>query len=158
MDNIHEAVDSRSPESLKNLSIASTAAGMSFSNAGLGIAHSLAHSVGGKYDVLHGLVHPVLLPEVMRFNLPANIEKMACIGREVISTRYKSDEMQAQKGIEHLQKMFGDFGVTRQLRDLLPEDCDLEHICRMALPDACTLTNPREAGCYELMGICEAAW
>lgn len=158
MDNIHEAVDSRSPEALRNLSIASTAAGMSFSNAGLGIAHSLAHSVGGRFDVLHGLVHPVLLPEVMLFNLTSSLEKMACIGRQVIPSRYKSDEMQARKAIDHLQRMFEDFGVIRHLRDLLPDNCDLESICRMALPDVCTMTNPREAGCKDLMGICEAAW
>jgi alcohol dehydrogenase len=158
MDNIQEAVDTRSPEALKNLSIASTAAGMSFSNAGLGIAHSLAHSIGGRFDVLHGLVHPVLLPTVMRFNLPSSMAKLACIGRQVIPARYKSDEMQALKAIEHLQDLFERLGVTRRLGQILPDNSELEQICRMALPDACTLTNPREAECTDLMNICEAAW
>ncbi|MCJ2165311.1 MULTISPECIES: iron-containing alcohol dehydrogenase [unclassified Pseudodesulfovibrio] len=158
MDNIHEAVNSRSPEALKNLSIASTAAGMAFSNAGLGIAHSLAHSIGGRFDVLHGLVHPVLLPTVMRFNLPSKLEKLARVGFELTGVRYKSDEMQALKGIEHLEKLFEDLEATRRLRDLLPDNGELERLCRKALPDACTLTNPREADCGDLMKICEAAW
>jgi alcohol dehydrogenase len=158
MDNIHEAVNSRSPEALKNLSIASTAAGMAFSNAGLGIAHSLAHSIGGRFDVLHGLVHPVLLPTVMRFNLPSKLEKLARVGFELTGVQYKSDEMQALKGIEHLEKLFEDLEATRRLRDLLPDNGELERLCRKALPDACTLTNPREADCGDLMKICEAAW
>lgn len=61
MDNLMPAVERRDPAALERLSIASTEAGMSFSNAGLGIGHSLAHSLGGMFDVMHGLVHPVLL-------------------------------------------------------------------------------------------------
>ena len=158
MDNIHEAVNLRSPEALKNLSIASTAAGMAFSNAGLGIAHSLAHSIGGRFDVLHGLVHPILLPTVMRFNLPSKLEKLARVGFELTGVQYKSDEMQALKGIEHLERLFENLEATRRLRDLLPDNGELERLCRKALPDACTLTNPREADCGDLMKICEAAW
>jgi len=158
MDNIHEAVDSRSPEALKNLSIASTAAGMSFSNAGLGIAHSLAHSIGGRFDVLHGMVHPVLLPSVMRFNLVSRPEKLATVGFQLTGVKCRSKEEQALRGIEYLEQLFVELGETRRLHDLLPDDSELELLCSKALPDACTLTNPREADCNDLMEICEAAW
>ncbi|WP_419787056.1 iron-containing alcohol dehydrogenase [Pseudodesulfovibrio sp.] len=158
MENIREAVDSRSPEALKNLSIASTAAGMAFSNAGLGIAHSLAHSIGGRFDVLHGLVHPVLLPTVMRFNLTAKPEKLARVGLQITGKEYKTQEEQALKGIEYLERLFQELGAARRLNDILPDDSELELLCNKALPDACTLTNPRETNCQDLMNICEAAW
>ncbi|NMC49682.1 MAG: iron-containing alcohol dehydrogenase [Desulfovibrio sp.] len=103
LENLQTALETRDPDALEKLSIASTAAGMSFSNAGLGIGHSLAHSLGGRYDVLHGLVHPILLPVIMKFNAVACRRKMA-------------------------------------------------------VPDACTLTNPRPVDWTDLLGICEAAW
>ncbi|MDR3640544.1 MAG: iron-containing alcohol dehydrogenase [Humidesulfovibrio sp.] len=158
INNIQEAVEARSPEALTNLSIASTAAGMSFSNAGLGIGHSLAHSIGGRFDVQHGLVHPILLPVVMSYNLPSCREKMARIGSCILGPRFCSEEMLAQKGIEHLQRMFENFGVAMHLRDILHDDSQLEQICRMAVPDACTLTNPRDTGWQDLLTICEEAW
>ena len=158
MDNIRDAVESRSPEALKNLSIASTEAGMAFSNAGLGIAHSLAHSIGGRFDILHGLVHPVLLPSVMRFNLMSRPEKMAEVGLQVTGKEFKSKEKQALCGIEALEQLFQDLGATRRLSDFLPDDSELDLLCHKALPDACTLTNPREADCRDLISICEAAW
>ncbi|MGE4424494.1 MAG: iron-containing alcohol dehydrogenase [Pseudodesulfovibrio sp.] len=158
MENIREAVDSKSPEALKNLSIASTAAGMAFSNAGLGIAHSLAHSIGGRFDVLHGMVHPVLLPSVMRFNLMSRPKKLARVGFQITGIQCKSEEKQAMKGIEYLEQLFLELGATCRLNDILPDDSELELLCHKALPDACTLTNPREATCEDLMSICEAAW
>ncbi|WP_319581930.1 iron-containing alcohol dehydrogenase [uncultured Pseudodesulfovibrio sp.] len=158
MENIREAVDSKSPEALKNLSIASTAAGMAFSNAGLGIAHSLAHSIGGRFDVLHGMVHPVLLPSVMRFNLMSRPQKLANVGFQITGVQCRSEEKQAMLGIEYLEKLFLELGATCRLNDILPDDSELELLCHKALPDACTLTNPREASCEDLMSICEAAW
>ena len=97
---LRPAIEDRSIEALENLSIAATAAGMSFSNAGLGVGHSLAHSLGGRFDVLHGLVHPILLPAVMRFNLPTSLEKLANIGRIVCGPRMCSAEVIAQEGGE----------------------------------------------------------
>lgn len=158
LDNINEAVESRSLHALEQLSIASTAAGMSFSNAGLGIGHSLAHSIGGRYDVLHGLVHPILLPVVMRFNLPASEKKMACIGKEVLGPRICSERCLGEKGIDALHELFVRLGVTTRLRDILPTNSDMEAICRMAERDTCTITNPRQASWQDLLRICEEAW
>lgn len=74
IDNIHDAVHRKCPEALKQLSIASSAVGMSFSNAGLGIGHSLAHSIGGRYDAPWACA-PYFRPAIMRFNQPVMQEK-----------------------------------------------------------------------------------
>jgi alcohol dehydrogenase len=156
--NLRPALEDRSIEALENLSIAATAAGMSFSNAGLGVGHSLAHSLGGMFDVLHGLVHPILLPHVMRFNLPANVDKLATIGRIVCGPRMCSSQYIAQAGISWLERFFADFGVSVRLRDILPDRDCLETIAKAAVNDACTLTNPRPATWESLLGVCQEAW
>ena len=156
--NLAPALTDRSIEALENLSIAATSAGMSFSNAGLGIGHSLAHSLGGMFDVLHGLVHPVLLPPVMRYNMPACVDKMANIGRIVCGPRMCSNEYIAQAGISWLERFFADLDVPVRLRDILPERGCLETIAKTAVNDACTLTNPRPASWESLLGVCQEAW
>ncbi|HCG04214.1 MAG TPA: alcohol dehydrogenase [Desulfovibrio sp.] len=158
MANLMPAVERRDPQAMEQLSIASTAAGMSFSNAGLGIGHSLAHSLGGMFDVLHGLVHPVLLPHVMRYNLPVSTDRLAAIGRIVVGPRVASAESIARAGIERLEEFFAGFGVPVRLGQLLPDRSALETIARTAVNDACTLTNPRAVTWQDLLAICEEAW
>ncbi len=158
IDNIKPAVMDRDLKALEKLSIASTSAGMAFSNAGLGILHGLAHSLGGIYDVLHGLVHPTLLPEVMRFNLPACPKRMGTIGRIVEGNRVCSDEKAALFGIEKLERLFDDLGVNTRLRELVPDQSKLKTICQVATLDACHVTNPRYASWEDLLSICEKAW
>jgi alcohol dehydrogenase len=69
LDNLKPALKTRDPLAMENLSMAAVAAGMSFSNASLGACHAIAHSLGGFFDTTHGMVHPVLLPAVMSYNL-----------------------------------------------------------------------------------------
>lgn len=158
LPNLRRALADGSIEALEQLSIASTAAGMSFSNAGLGAGHALAHSLGGRFDVLHGLVHPVLLPEVMKFNTPACPEKMGTIGRSILGRPDCPDEIAASEGIARLQELFAELEVPVRLRDILPDKSSLEQIAGAAVGDACNLTNPRKAGKEEFLAICESAW
>lgn len=158
MRHLKPALDTRSMYHLEQLSIAGTAAGMSFSNAGLGIGHALAHSLGGIYDVLHGLVHPILLPGVLRYNFPACKEKMGHIGKLIMGPRICSDERLALESIDKLKDIFAEMGVPVRLREILGDDSMLEPICRAAVKDACMLTNPRGADWKDLLKICEEAW
>ncbi len=155
---LHRALPDRSLDDLEQLSIASTAAAMAFSNASLGAEHALAHSLGGMFDVLHGLVHPVLLPAVMRFNLPACTEKMAAIGEIFLGRRRRSSKSTAAAGIDKLEDYCQSLGVPTKLHDILPEREKLPDLCRMAVQDVCLLTNPRPATWEDLLQICERAW
>ncbi len=148
----------RSLASLEKLSSAGTFAGMAFSNASLGLDHALAHSLGGKLDVAHGLIHPVLLPHVMRFNLPACVDKMAAVGEIILGTRKFSAESTAHGGIERLETFFGDLKISTRLRDLVPDSDLLPQICEMAVYDSCLVTNPREATVEDMIDICKACW
>ena len=131
---------------------------MAFSNASLGLDHALAHSLGGKLDLAHGLIHSVLLPPVMRFNLPVCVDKMADIGEIVLGRRRGSAEATAREGIERLETFFDDLESVTRLRDIVSDPGVFPQICDMAAYDACLITNPREATVEDMVGICEACW
>jgi alcohol dehydrogenase len=152
------ALEERSMTALEKLSSASTSAAMAFSNASLGLDHALAHSLGGKLDVAHGLIHPVLLPPVMRFNLPTCMEKVADIGEIVLGRRKRSAEATAREGIARLEVFFADLGISTRLRDIVTTSDALPQVCEMATYDACLITNPRKATAQDMMNICEASW
>ncbi|WP_045218126.1 iron-containing alcohol dehydrogenase [Desulfonatronum thioautotrophicum] len=156
--NLQPAILNRTPQVMEQLSIASTAAGMSFSNAGLGIGHALAHSLGGIFDTLHGLVHPIVLPVVMRYNLPVCREKMCTIGRIIQGSPGGCTLDHGEEGIIRLEELFAKLEVPNRMRDIVPDSGKLEQICRMAVHDACMLTNPRKADWEDLLHICQEAW
>lgn len=152
------ALETKAIDALEQLSIAGASAGMAFSNASLGMDHALAHSLGGMLDVVHGLIHPVLLPHVLRFNLPACPGKVADIGEIVLGKRYSSDEKTALAGIERLEAFSHELNVSTRLRDIVSDRDSLPQVCRMAANDSCLLTNPRPATWEEMLQLCEDAW
>ena len=147
-------------EALEQLSIASVSASIAFSNAGLGAEHALAHSLGGHFDMAHGSVHPILLPTVMRFNLDSCVDKMADIGRIILGGQRGSDRDTALAGIDNLVEFYSSFKIPMRLRDEVGESGHdvLEPIARMAINDACMLTNPRPVSGRQMMEICEEVW
>ncbi len=152
------ALEGRRMAALDNLSSACTCAAMAFSNASLGLDHALAHSLGGKLDLAHGLIHPILLPAVMRFNLPVCVDKMADIGEIVLGQRTGDAEATAQAGIARLEAFFADLNISTRLRDIVRDDAVLPPICKMATQDACLLTNPREATVDDMVDLCKTCW
>ena len=158
LDNLRPALATRDPQTLEYLSIAATAAGMSFSNASLGACHAIAHSLGGFFDTTHGMVHPVLLPAVMKYNLPACEAKMATIGEIVLKKRLSSSRQTAEGGIARLHEIFEELGTATHFREIVNDRSAFPQICEMATKDACLLTNPRPATAEELLAICEEVW
>ena len=154
------AVASRSLEALEQLSIASVSASMAFSNASLGAEHALAHSLGGQFDMQHGVIHPILLPSFMRFNLPFNAKKRPELCRVILGRRESSDENTAQAGIKKLEDFFASFNVPLRLGEIIPrqEQATLAGISRMAVQDACNLTNAKPATWEEFLQIIEEVW
>lgn len=152
------AVRERRPEDLGNLSRASLHAGMAFSNSLLGIVHALAHPIGGLYNANHGSVNAVLLPEVLRFDIPVVTEKLPdlawALGHHVDEDSNRAAEM-AQETIEALL----DAGCApRSLRSLGVRREDLPDLAEKATKDVCILTSPREADADDLLKILEKAF
>ncbi len=152
------AVRERSPEDLENLARASLHAGMAFSNSLLGIVHALAHPIGGLYDTSHGSVNAVLLPEVIRYDLPAVEEKLPELAWG-LGYRTGGDTKAAGETVqEAIEEMLTRTGAPRSLRGLGIAREDLHLLARHALNDACILTSPRPADEEELVSILEKAY
>ncbi|MBP9943302.1 MAG: iron-containing alcohol dehydrogenase [Desulfomicrobium sp.] len=158
LHNLKPALKTRDPLAMENLSMAAVCAGMSFSNASLGACHAIAHSLGGFFDTTHGMVHPVLLPAVMSYNLPACEAKMATIGEIVLGRRLSSSEQTARGGIERLKEIFLELNAPVHFREIVDDQTAFPQICEMATKDACLLTNPRPATAEQLLAICQEVW
>lgn len=136
----------------ENMSLASTMAGMSFANSGLGAAHALSHPLGAKFGVSHGVACGILLPYVMEFNLKICEEKYArvalALGREkngTMAVEAVRNLLQKMKMPEHLS----DVGVERNCIPGMAEDAK----------DAASLKgNPRLATKKELIDILNSAY
>ncbi len=152
------ALENDSVDHLEKLSMAGTSAAMAFSNASLGLDHALAHSLGGMLDAVHGTIHPILLPQVMRYNLCESTDKTAEIGRVILGRSLESPEATALAGIEKLETYFRSLGVSTRLRDIVPDRSVLPRICQMATFDSCLLSNPRSAGVEDMLQICNGVW
>ncbi len=156
--NLPIALETGSLDSLEQLSIASTSAGMAFSNASLGLEHALAHSLGGKLDLVHGRIHSVMLPPVLHYNLPCCVEKLSDIGENIMGRRLSDSESTAMAAIEEFEKLFRTLGVPTRLREIVSDRSTIPQVCKMAVNDACLLSTPRSVTCKEMVDICEKAW
>ncbi len=156
-----EALDSHSLASLEKLSVAAVSASIAFSNASLGAEHALAHALGGHFDMAHGSVHPILLPAIMRYNLDFSQDKMARLGKVILQQKdIEATTTTAINGIVKLENFFNSLEINTKLGKEVGEESRhlLEPICRMAVNDACALTNPRATSWHELLSICEEVW
>ena len=132
---------------------ASCLAGMAFNNAGLGINHSMAHTLGGHFHIPHGRANGILLPYVMSFNagcrdqLTPTANRYARIARccwlEGASMRQSAfNVIRTTKQLVHQLKIptsIAEAGVSRE--DFMGA---LDEMVEAALNDSCTPTNPRQ--------------
>ncbi|SNY36598.1 Alcohol dehydrogenase, class IV [Orenia metallireducens] len=120
---------------------ASTMAGMAFSNASLGIVHSLAHKIGGELHVTHGLANAILLPYVIEFNYEAAKEKF-----EIVEKALGVDSLaDAVRDLNKKLDIVPSFNAIDWL-DYTEKDFEniLDRMSKNAHQDPCTLTNPQE--------------
>jgi alcohol dehydrogenase class IV len=158
MKHIRPALEHRRLEDLEQLAIAGTSSGMAFTNASVGLGHALAHALGGMHDVVHGTAHSLLLPSVMRYNLPVCEAKIARMGEVITGKRLKTDEATALAGIEALEKLREEIGIPGRLREILPERTMLPQASHNAVKDICLLTNPRPADWKDILNIYYEMW
>ncbi|MFB9051575.1 iron-containing alcohol dehydrogenase [Formosa undariae] len=133
-------------------------AGQSFSNAGLGFVHSLAHQLGGMYDMPHGVANAILLPHVERFNIPACTHKLKKVARAMgVEVNDKNDLEGANAAIKAIEKLSKAVGIPSGLRELGVKEADFEIMAQHALEDVCTGGNPREVNLEDAMAIYKSA-
>ena len=133
------------PKGREDMALGQYIAGMGFSNVGLGIAHSMAHTLGAVYDTPHGVACAMMLPIVMEFNQKYTGEKYREIAR-VMGVK-GVDEMSVDEyrkaAIDAVRQLSVDVGIPTVLEALKEED--LPFLAESAYNDACAPGNPREA-------------
>ncbi|MEJ2700361.1 MAG: iron-containing alcohol dehydrogenase, partial [Desulfuromonadales bacterium] len=124
-----------------------------------GIVHALAHPIGGYYDANHGSVNAVLLPEVIRYDLPVVTEKLPEIAYGLGHPVAVGDGRGAAESVqETVETLLDASGAPRSLRSLGVSREDLPDLARNALKDVCIVTSPRQADEGDLLRILERAW
>lgn len=139
--------------------LASTYAGLAFSNAILGAVHAMAHSLGGLLDLPHGLCNAILLDHVVAYNFDAEPEKYRklanALGGSVTADMPIAEARDAT--LEAFRGLKSAAGVTDNLHELGMTTGDLPLLAKNALADACMLTNPKLPTAEEVMELYEEA-
>ena len=110
-------------EARKNMLYASYLAGTAFTKSYVGYVHAVAHTLGGKYGVAHGLANAILLPRVLRAYGDKITKKLAQLAKEVgLVKEYMNNEEAAEFLISYIEGMNSRMGIPNKLDVLLKED------------------------------------
>nr|WP_315103425.1 lactaldehyde reductase [uncultured Catonella sp.] len=128
--------------------------GMGFSNCGLGIVHSMAHSLGAVYDTPHGVANAILLPTVMEYNAEATGEKLrdVAIAMGVEGVEKMSKEEYRKAAVDAVKKLSQDVGIPADLKAIVKPE-DLDFLTQSAMDDACRPGNPKEPTFEDIKGL-----
>ena len=148
-------------EARDNMHNAQCLAGMAFSNALLGIVHSMAHKTGAAYSgghIVHGCANAMYLPKVIRYNAknPEAVERYAQIARFIGLKGQSNDEL-VDALIKELRAMNKSLEIPDGIKDyeggIIDEKEFLEklpEVAKNAIGDACTGSNPRQPNQEEM--------
>ena len=140
-------------EGREGMALGEYIAGMGFSNVGLGIAHSMAHTLGAVYDTPHGVACAMMLPIVMEYNADCTGEKYREIARAmgVKGVDDMSVEEYRKAAIDAVAQLSVDVGIPTKL-EAIKED-DLDFLAESAHADACAPGNPKDASVENLKAL-----
>ena len=140
-------------EGREGMALGEYIAGMGFSNVGLGIAHSMAHTLGAVYDTPHGVACAMMLPIVMEYNADCTGEKYREIARAmgVKGVDDMSVEEYRKAAIDAVAQLSVDVGIPTKL-EAIKED-DLDFLAESAHADACAPGNPKDASVEDLKAL-----
>ena len=147
-------------------------AGMAFSNALLGIVHSMAHKTGAAFadygaHIIHGAANAMYLPKVIAFNAKDETAKKrygVIVDYMGIADKTASDDEKVKALIAYLRKMNDDLNIPHCIKNygadsyptengFVPEDVFLSRLHDIsvnAIGDACTGSNPRQPSVEEM--------
>jgi alcohol dehydrogenase class IV len=149
----HAVRDGRDRAARDGMMLASTLAGLAFSNSGVALVHALEYPVGGATNCSHGEGNGLLLPHVMRFNLPARRQEFARM------SRWLGGDGTAESAVAAVETMQETIRCPRRLRDLrvredqLPDFADKAHALQRMLR-----VNPRSVSVDDCLAIYRAAY
>ena len=133
------------PEGREGMALGQYVAGMGFSNVGLGVDHSMAHTLSAYYDTPHGKACAILLPTVMAYNAECTGEKYKDIaiamGVEGVENMTQAEYREA--AVAAVRKLAEDVGIPTTLKGIVKEE-DIDALALDAYNDACRPGNPKD--------------
>lgn len=145
--------------SRENMLVASMLAGVAFSQSRLGNVHAISHTLGGVFNISHGIANAALLPFVMKFNLPACADKYKdiaiALGKDVSGL---STLQAAEKAIETVIEMNQSMNIPPNIKDLGVSLDYLSKLVEDSMRSGNVLINPRLTKPADIQSIIERAY
>lgn len=144
-----------------NMHVAQSLAGMAFSNALLGIVHSLAHKTGAEFKITHGRCNAILLPYVVEYNSKVCADRFAHIAK-MLGLKGETDMELTKAYVALLRNLNLKFGIKPTYKENgvteehYKRKCD--DIVKHAVGDPCTGSNPRPCDAVDMKKVLDAAY
>ena len=157
--NLEKAANNKDNKAIEMVAYAQYIAGMGFSNVGLGIVHSMAHSLGAYFNTPHGVANALLLPHVLKFNgkvCPNLFRNMGnAFGLDMENT---SDEEAVDKVVNAVKDLSKKLNIPQTLKEIdIPKEM-IPTLAKQAVNDVCTPGNPRSVTVEDIISIYESAY
>ncbi len=144
------------------LLLAAHMAGIAVANTGLGLGHAIGHSLGGRWNIAYGVALAMLLPGVLRFNLPVRTERMAGVallipgalgaGNKPGDTRADAGR-NAEAAVEAIAALRKQVGLTAAIADFGITEADFAQIAADVLADEVLASTPRQPTGDDIVAI-----
>jgi alcohol dehydrogenase len=126
------------------LLLAAHMAGVAMANTGLGLCHAIGYALGGRWNIAHGVALAMLLPDVLRFNLPVRTDRMADVAFALgVGDTHAEGGRNAEAAIEAIAALREQVGLTALIADFGITEADFAQIAADALDDEVLANTPR---------------
>ncbi|CAN1564180.1 EutG Alcohol dehydrogenase, class IV [Rhabdaerophilaceae bacterium] len=152
--------DGGNRDAREKMLLGSMLAGQAFANSPVAAVHALAYPIGSHFHVPHGLSNALVLPHVLRFNLPAGENAYAQIAADAFPalSRLPPPE-RAARFADSLAALSRELGLPQRLRDIGIGEADLPLLARDAMKqERLLVNNPRSLDERDALTIYRAAW
>jgi alcohol dehydrogenase class IV len=144
--NLEKAVkNGQDQEAREALAFGSLYGGLCLGPVNTAAVHALSYPLGGEFHIPHGLSNAILLPSVMKFNMPANVKRHAEVAIALGCQPGKNDEETAQRGVDFIYQLADAVGIPKKLTDLGIPQTAVDGMAKAAMQVQRLLkNNPRE--------------
>lgn len=144
--NLERAVkDGKDVEAREALAFGSLYGGLCLGPVNTAAVHALSYPLGGEFHIPHGLSNAILLPSVMKFNMPANIKRHAEVAIALGCEPGANDEETAKRGVDFIYRLAEAVGIPKKLTDLGIPQTAVDSMAKAAMEVQRLLkNNPRE--------------
>jgi alcohol dehydrogenase len=150
--------DGQDLEARSQMLLAAHMAGIGMATTGLGLCHAIGHSLGGRFDIAHGVALTVMLPQVLRFNAPVCEQRLADVAFALgVGDAGRASGRNAEAAIDAVAGLANRVGLTQGLAGLGVSGSDFDQIAADALDDEVLGSTPRPPSAGEVRALLAAA-